>query len=159
MNVTTRQETPFTLVLERDIPAPRLAVWRCWTEPTLFKQWYCPKPWEVPESEMDLRPGGRMNTVMKGPDGTRMEVNGIFLEVIPQVRLTFTDAYTEGFIPAATSFMTGFVELSDAKNGGTKMIWGARHAKEEDLKAHLEMGFEQGWTAASDQLADLAQSL
>ena len=56
-----------TLVIERVLGAPRTAVWRCWTEADLLKQWFCPKPWEVAEADFDLRPGGRMNCVMQGP--------------------------------------------------------------------------------------------
>jgi len=148
-----------TLEIERVINAPRGAVWRCWTEPALLKQWYCPKPWSVPEADFDLRPGGRMNTVMQGPEGERIENRGIWLEVVEGEGLTFTDAYTEGFVPCENAFMTGFVRLSDAPNDATRVVWGARHVREADKRKHLDMGFEQGWTAASAQLADLAASI
>lgn len=159
MTVTFRQEAPLTLLIERIIDAPRHDVWRCWTETDLLKQWFCPKPWHVPEAEFDLRPGGRMNTVMTGPNGERHENFGIWLEVVPEKRLVFTDGYREGFMPAASHFMTGFVELSDTDTGGTKMTWGARHNDEATLKKHLEMGFEEGWKAASAQLEELAKTL
>jgi len=51
------------------------------------------------------------------------------------------------------------VALSDAEGGRTKMIWSARHATAEARQAHLDMGYEQGWNAAADQLDALAQSL
>ena len=86
-----------------------------------------------------------------------MELPGSWLEVVPQERLTFTDAFTEGFVPRADPFMTGFVRLADHADGGTQMVWGARHATEDDMKKHLEMGFEQGWRAAADQLDELAR--
>jgi uncharacterized protein YndB with AHSA1/START domain len=38
----------YELVLQRTLQAPRMAVWRCWTEPALMEQWFCPKPWCVP---------------------------------------------------------------------------------------------------------------
>lgn len=148
-----------TLELSRDIPAPRRAVWRCWTEADLLKQWFCPKPWFVPEADLDVRPGGRMNTVMAGPNGESFDNTGIFLEVVDGTRLTFTDAYSEGFVPRENSFMTGYVELSDLPDGGTRLVWGARHGSETNRDKHLEMGFEPGWTAASGQLADLAVSI
>ena len=37
------------LVVDRVLRAPRASVWRCWTEPELLKQWFCPKPWFVSE--------------------------------------------------------------------------------------------------------------
>ena len=148
-----------TLKIERTLAAPRAAVWRCWTEPDLLKQWFCPKPWSVAVADLDVRPGGRMNTVMQGPNGERIENAGIWLEVVDGARLAFTDAYREGFVPCETSFMTGFVELTDAPAGGTHMVWGARHANAEDARKHLAMGFEDGWTAASAQLEDLARTV
>ena len=37
------------LMISRIIEAPRDALWRCWVEPELLKQWFCPKPWYVSE--------------------------------------------------------------------------------------------------------------
>lgn len=147
------------LSIHRILNAPRSAVWRCWTEQDLLKQWFCPKPWTVPEADFDLRPGGRMNTVMAGPGGERVENIGCFLEIVPQERLVFTDVFSEGFMPRAEAFMTGVVELSETSDGRTQMIWSARHATAEARQKHLDMGFEQGWNAAADQLDALAQSL
>ena len=148
-----------TLEFEGRLAAPRGAVWRCWTEPELFKRWHCPKPWFVSEADFDLRPGGRMKSVMRGPDGERIDNEGVWLEVVEGERLSFTDAYREGFVPREAAFMTGFVRLSDAPAGGTLMVWGARHAREADKRKHLEMGFEPGWTAAAAQLEELARSI
>lgn len=147
------------LVIGRIIDAPRHAVWRCWTEEDLLKQWHCPRPWSVPEADFDLRPGGRFNTVFAGPDGERMENKGMWLEIVPEERLVFTDFYTEGYVPQGDGFMTGFVELSDTEDGKTRFIWGARHRNAETMKQHVEMGFEQGWGAAADQLEETAQSV
>lgn len=148
-----------TLVIECLLPASRSAVWRCWTETDLLKQWLCPKPWRVAEADIDLRPGGRMNVVMAGPDGEREPMPGSWLEVVPGERLTFTDGYDEGYRPRAGAFMTGFVVLSDGPGGSTQMTWGARHATAADAEKHLEMGFEAGWQAAAAQLAELAEGL
>ena len=148
-----------TLSITRLIDAPRGAVWRCWTEEALLKQWFCPKPWTVPEADFDVKPGGRMNTTMAGPDGERFANVGCFLEVVPRERLVFTDAFAEGFMPRAAPFMTGVVELSDAGGGRTRMVWSARHATAEARQKHIEMGFEPGWNAAADQLEALAQTV
>jgi uncharacterized protein YbaA (DUF1428 family)/uncharacterized protein YndB with AHSA1/START domain len=148
-----------TLTLERILAAPRRAVWRCWTEGELLKQWFCPRPWTVPEADFDLRVGGRMNTVMAGPNGERFDNQGIWLAIEPFRRLVFTDAYTENFVPSAQAFMTGIVELADTADGHTRMTWSARHATAEARARHLDMGWEAGWNAAVDQLDALAQTM
>ncbi len=147
------------LSIARTIDAPRAVVWRCWTEPELLKQWYCPKPWCVSHVEQDIRPGGASLVVMNGPNGEVNRLPGQFLEVRIGEKLVFTDAFDGDWRPAGKPFMVGFVELTDAGEGMTNMVWGARHWSEEDRQAHLAMGFEQGWSAAADQLNDLAQSL
>lgn len=151
--------TRLTLSIDRIIDAPRDIVWRCWTENALIRQWHCPRPWQLTESDMEVRAGGRMNNVMEGPDGERFENTGSFLEVVPGERLVFTDAYSEGYQPRPDSFMTGVVEFFDAEDGRTRMIWSARHATAEKRDQHLEMGFESGWNAAADQLNELASRL
>ncbi|MCU0881297.1 MAG: SRPBCC family protein [Hyphomonadaceae bacterium] len=152
--------TSRTLSITRHFNAPRASVWRCWSEPELLKQWYCPKPWYVSEVTMDLRPGGAANTTMNGPDGEVMPNLGQYLEVVPGERLVFTDAFVGDWVPGANApFMTGYVILSDAPDGGTHMEWGARHWSDEATEQHKSMGFEAGWNAAADQLDALASSL
>jgi uncharacterized protein YndB with AHSA1/START domain len=149
-----------TLSITRTFKAPRANVWRCWSEPDLLKQWYCPKPWTVSEASMDLRPGGTFNTTMSGPNGEVHPNQGQYLEVVPGERLIFTDAFVGDWIPSdAAPFMTGYVILSDAPNGGTLMEWGARHWSDESMEQHKAMGFETGWNAAADQLEALSASL
>lgn len=158
------RQAPLELELTALIAAPRDVIWRCWTEPELLKQWYCPKPWRVEAVDSELRPGGRMNIIMAGPDGERIELFGIWLEIIEPERMTFTDFYTEDFIPQDNAFMTGYVRLEDAATEEgvpemTRVIWGARHRTEAETTKHLEMGFEAGWSAALGQLAELARSV
>ena len=33
-----------TIKIERIMKASAERIWRCWCEPKLFEQWYCPKP-------------------------------------------------------------------------------------------------------------------
>jgi uncharacterized protein YndB with AHSA1/START domain len=145
------------LRIERTLDAPRAAVWRAWTEPELLQEWYCPAPWRVAKVEFDLRPGGRNNVDMAGPDGEYVEGHGCWLEIVPETRLVFTDALHENFVPAERPFMTGFVELSDTADGRTHMIWGARHATEAAMREHLDMGFETGWGICAGQLETVAR--
>jgi uncharacterized protein YndB with AHSA1/START domain len=93
---------------------------------------------------------------MEGPAGERHEQPGCYLEVIPLQSLVFTDALTEGFVPRQSPFMVGFIQLSDHADGGTQMVWGARHWTKEAREQHEARGFHQGWNAAADQLEELA---
>ena len=146
------------LSLTRLIAAPRAVVWRCWTEPELIKQWFTPRPWTTPVVEIDLRPGGASYMLFRGPNGEEFPNRGVYLEVVPEERLVFTDAYVEAWVPSAEPFMTAIVSFSD-EDGGTRYEARVRHWTEEAMKRHEDMGFHEGWGKATDQLEELAKRL
>jgi uncharacterized protein YndB with AHSA1/START domain len=146
------------LVLTRVLAAPRAALWRCWTDPALVVKWFTPPPWRTVHAEIDLRPGGESLIVMRGPDGTEMPNRGVYLEVVPERRLVFTDAYVRAWEPSEKPFMTGILDFEDA-DGGTRYTAVVRHWSEADREAHERMGFHEGWGVATSQLEALAASL
>ncbi|NBX20784.1 MAG: hypothetical protein EBR58_05105 [Betaproteobacteria bacterium] len=77
----TSNTPEFALSLERRLAVPRSAVWRCWTEPALLCQWFCPKPWGVSHADIELHAGGRFFTHMVGPNGEQMPNAGVFLHL------------------------------------------------------------------------------
>ena len=79
--------------LERVLDAPVEKVWRCWSDPKLLQQWFAPKPWTITAVDMDLRPGGKSNTVMRSPEGQEFPNAGVILEVVPERRIVMTDAF------------------------------------------------------------------
>ncbi len=152
-------EAEFALTLERTLAAPRAAIWRCWTEPDLLCQWFCPKPWGVSHADIEPYAGGRFFTHMVGPNGEQVPNSGVFLKVEHGLRLVFTDAFTRAWVPSGKAFMVGDITLSDAPDGGTGYIARALHWSEADRKQHEAMGFHEGWAAATRQLEALAASL
>jgi uncharacterized protein YndB with AHSA1/START domain len=152
------ETTDRDLVLTRLIDAPRAALYRCWTEPQLLTQWFTPPPWTTAFAETDVRPGGSSRVVMRGPDGAEMTNRGVYLEVIPNEKLVFTDAYTEAWAPSAKPFMTVILTFAD-EAGRTRYTATVRHWTEKDRDAHEAMGFRAGWGIATDQLATLARTL
>lgn len=153
----TQSETR-ALVLDRVLAAPRMAIWRCWSEPELLKQWFAPAPWSVAEAELDFRPGGETRIVMRGPDGEQAPARGVYLEIDPGRRLVFTDAYKAGWQPSEKPFFTGHISLDDL-SGGTRYIARALHWTEEARIAHEAMGFHEGWGKCAEQLEKLAQRI
>ena len=146
------------LVLVRELAAPRALIWRCWTEAEHLKQWFVPRPHRVVDCLLDVRVGGACNTTFD-VDGAVMENNGVYLEVIPNEKLVFTDGYTEGWKPAPEPFMTAILLLSDAPDGGTTYTAIARHRTPETRKAHADMGFFEGWGTVATQLESYAKGL
>lgn len=146
------------LVLTRLIDAPREKLFRCWTEPKLITQWFTPPPWKTTHAETDVRAGGSSYIVMQGPDGTEMPNRGVYLEVVPNERLVFTDAYVAAWEPSQKPFFTCILTFED-EGGKTRYTARARHWSVADKEAHEKMGFHQGWGIATDQLTALAKTL
>lgn len=150
---------PNELKIERIMDVPRETLFRCWTEPELLKQWFCPKPWTITRAELDVRAGGSSFIVMRSPEGQEFPNPGIFLEVVPNERIVTTDAYTSAWVPSEKPFMTAIVTFEDIGNGKTRYVARAVHWTAHDKAAHEAMGFHEGWGKAADQLEALAKSL
>lgn len=146
------------LILTRTLKAPRAILWECWTTPAHIKHFFVPRPHKVTACDIDLRVGGRFNTTFE-VEGNEMANEGVFLEVVPQEKLVFTDAYTEGWKPAPDPFMTALLLLEDADEGGTKYTAIARHRSTDARKTHEDMGFHDGWGTVCEQLDAYALDL
>jgi uncharacterized protein YndB with AHSA1/START domain len=155
------------LVLERTLNAPRDLVWAALTVPEHLKQWFAPRPYQISEAELELRPGGIFRIRMVGPDGfdTGHGNAGCVLQVKEREKLVWTSALGPGFRPAemgegCESFpMTAIVTLSDAGGGKTAYRAVALHKSGADREAHEKMGFHDGWGTVAGQLEEFAQTL
>jgi uncharacterized protein YndB with AHSA1/START domain len=143
-------------------------VWEAYTNPEHMKQWFAPKPYEVAELELDLRPGGIFRLRMVGPDGfdTGHGNAGCVLEVKQREKLVWTSALGPGYRPATLasegceSFpMTAVVTFADAGSGKTAYKAVALHKNAADKETHEKMGFHEGWGTVAGQLEEFAKSL
>jgi uncharacterized protein YndB with AHSA1/START domain len=153
---TTSKVGDRELVLTRVIDAPPSKVYAAWTQPELLKQWFAPKPWETPSAVMDVRTGGSSVITMRGPDGNEFPNPGVYLEVVENQRIVATDAYTTAWVPSAKPFMTMILTFEDL-GGKTKYTARVLHWSAEDCDAHEKMGFHQGWSQCTEQLAALVE--
>jgi uncharacterized protein YndB with AHSA1/START domain len=158
MTTTENPASDRELVLTRLIDVSREKLYRAWTEPSLLKQWFAPRPYTTPVAELDVRPGGANRIVMRAPDGTDLPNRGVYLEVVPNTRLVFTDAYTTAWEPAAKPFMTVILTFAP-EDGKTRYTARVLHWTAADREAHEKMGFHEGWGQCTDQLAALAATL
>jgi uncharacterized protein YndB with AHSA1/START domain len=147
-----------TLVLTRLIDASPEAVFRCWTEPALIKQWFSPRPWTTPMVRNDVRAGGGNHFTMADENGVEYPNAGQYLEIVPNEKIVFTDAYVGDWVPSEKPFFT--CELTFKNEGGkTRYTAKAIHWTKEDRDAHEKMGFHEGWGLCAGQLEDLAKTL
>src|SRR3546814_2064570 len=90
------------------------------------------------------------------PEGQVHAEEGVILEVIPERKVVFTDAFAKGWIPKKP-FILGVFSF-EPEGEGTRYRGIARHWDEAAMKQHQEMGFEQGWSRSEEHTSEL-QSL
>ncbi len=146
------------LILTRVFDAPPEKVFRAWTEPAWLMQWFAPLPWTTPRAELDVRPGGSNMIVMRNPEGEEFPNHGVYLEVVRNKRLVFTDAYTRAWEPAQEPFMTVVLTFEDL-GGKTRYTARVLHWTVAARQQHEQMGFHQGWGQCADQLAELLKRM
>jgi uncharacterized protein YndB with AHSA1/START domain len=83
------------LRLERLIAAPPERVFALWTEPDQLVKWWGPEGFDVPESALNVRVGGRWCTTMRAPDGRLLIVSGVYRVIDPPNRLVLTWAWDD----------------------------------------------------------------
>lgn len=157
---------PTDLKLEKMLNAPRDLVWKAWTDPAHIKRWWAPRPYQTPEVEIELRAGGKLRTVMTGPDGFHEAGTACILEVVPGERIVWTSALKDGYRPNAFAAdgcggfpFTAVHSFEDAGEGKTRYTATVLHATAADAEAHARMGFQDGWGTCADQLGEVARDL
>jgi uncharacterized protein YndB with AHSA1/START domain len=151
-------ESDKELAIRRLIDAPPEKVFRAWTDPKLMVEWFAPKPWSVARVENDVRAGGSTLVVMKSPEGQEMPCPGIYLEIIPNKKIVFTDAFTRTWEPSGQPFFVGVLTFEE-QNGKTIYTARAKHWTKEARNQHEKMGFHEGWAICADQLEEVVKKL
>jgi uncharacterized protein YndB with AHSA1/START domain len=150
--------------IERMVNAPVDLVWRLWTEPAHFAQWYGPDGATVDVEEMDVRVGGNRFVAMQVETPARprrMWFTGEHREVVVGRRLVYTEAIADEHGTVLTPAQMGMpddhpvtteitVELEDVA-GRTRVVL-------THLGVPADSPGAAGWTMAFDKLAQLAET-
>jgi uncharacterized protein YndB with AHSA1/START domain len=136
------------ITITRIFEAPRERVWREWTEPERFADWFGGSESEVPLStvSMDVRPGGWWHaTMFAGPERREIRWKGEFRDVVEPERLVFTLSDQPG---EAYELIT--VVLTDLGDGRTEMHFEQRGR----MSAEQYERAGQGWSTFFDRIAE-----
>ena len=96
----TASTTTLTMVSDEEIAirrvfdAPRQLVFEAHTKPEHVTQWLLgPEGWTMPVCEIDLRPGGSWRFTWQHADGRKLEMSGVYREVVPVERIVNTERW------------------------------------------------------------------
>jgi uncharacterized protein YndB with AHSA1/START domain len=140
------------IVSEFDAPIER--VWQVWADPRQLEQWWGPPTYPATFEEYDLTPGGRCTYFMTGPDGNKSHGWWRVVAVDPPNRLEFENGFADasGAPNPDMPVMTMRVMLAERNGGGTRMTINTSFASVDDMEQILDMGHEEGMTAAIGQI-------
>jgi uncharacterized protein YndB with AHSA1/START domain len=137
------------ITITRVFDAPREHVWREWTEPEAFADWFGGPDCEVPLAtlSMDVKPGGAWRATMFC-DGGRREIQwkGEYQEVVEPERLVFTVSDQPG--DEAYELIT--VVLTERSEDRTEMLF----RQTGGLPPEVYEAAEKGWSGFFDRVAE-----
>ena len=137
------QDRPSLSITRHYAVAPE-KVWRAWTEPQALSRWFGPADTEsVTSADLDVRVGGHYSIAFRTADGEEHRVSGVYQEVVPLHRLSFTWAWQS--TPDRVSLVA--IEL-EPKDGGCELRF--RHDRFFDQQARDN--HERGWTGTFSKL-------
>lgn len=137
------------IAITRVFDAPRQRVWKEWTEPEPFADWFGGSDCEVPLStiSMDVRPGGSWRAIMFCDPGRReIQWKGEYREVVEPERLVFTLSDQ----PAEDVYELVTVVLTDLGDGRTEMLFQQRGR----MSAEQYERAGQGWSSFFDRIVE-----
>ena len=135
------------ITITRVFDAPRERVWREWTEPERFSDWFGGPEMEIPLSsvEMDVRVGGAWRLTMLTPRG-EIHWHGEYHEVVEPARIVFTVCDR----PDRESDELVIVELEDLGDGRTEM----RFKQRGRMTPEQYRAAGAGWSGFFDRVAE-----
>jgi uncharacterized protein YndB with AHSA1/START domain len=163
MTVTAVRKDPenLTMTMEAEFDAPAERVWELWADPRQLERWWGPPTYPATMDSHDLRPGGRVEYHMTGPEGDQPRGYWVIDEVDAPNRLVFRDGFANDdgtrneLLPEGTARVT----IEEIGDGRTRMSIESVFPNAEAMEQVLAMGMEEGMKQAMGQIdAILAES-
>ncbi|MGO4350041.1 SRPBCC domain-containing protein [Paenibacillus sp. MCAF9] len=87
---------PKGVFLKREFNAPRELVYKVWTEPDHFGNWWGPQGFTIEVVKMEVRPNGMFIGCQKSPDGQHvMWGKFVYQEVQPPEKLIWVQSFSD----------------------------------------------------------------
>ena len=137
------------IVLTRVFEAPRHLVFDAFSKPELLKSWFGPRGSSLVVCELDLRVGGGVRFVLRGPDGKETGMRGVYREIVPPERTVHMESFDN--IPGESQVTAVFVE----QGGNTTLTATVLYPSQRARDAVIQSGMEHGAAECYDKLAEL----
>jgi uncharacterized protein YndB with AHSA1/START domain len=144
------------MLITREFAGTVENVWQAWTDSKLLDQWWAPKPWKAQTKSMDFREGGRWVYCMVGPEGEKHWALAEYRKIVPLKSYEALDAFADesGNINPEFPRMNWNVVFKSS-SAGTKVEIEIAYNSKADMEKIIELGFQEGFTAAHENLDEL----
>jgi len=145
------------LTIEKEFQADISRVWSAWTTPEKLARWWGPKNWPATGHSFDFRVGGHWHFCLTGPEGVKHWGLLEYTRIDPMKVLHVEDYISDAAGTKSEDRHTSRWEVVFRKVSGTVTLVTTKliFATEKGLERVLEMGFEDGYTSALDNLNQL----
>ena len=141
-----RQDLTSTTILD----APRELVFKAYTDPKLFAQWWGPRRYKNEIDKFDARTGGEWRVVQRGEDGSAHGFRGVHHDVVAPERICATFEY-EGY-PGHVALQTATFEPLGNK---TRLVAHMVFESVADRDGMVASGMQEGSDESMERLAEL----
>jgi len=141
------------MVITRTFDAPARLVFKAWTTPELFKQWWVPKSSGATllSCEQDVRVGGGYRLEFAHPQGgAPMAFFGRYLEVVPDARLVWTNEESPDGAVTTVTF--------EDRAGKTLLVMRELYPSKEAMDIAIE-GMDEAMPETFEQLDEFLLTL
>lgn len=142
-----------TVNVIREFAANLELVWEAWTNPEILDQWWAPKPYRTVTKSMDFREGGMWLYAMISPENVTHWCKNDYHKIVPQSMFSGLDAFCDENGTINTEMpRTVWTNVFTENENTTLVTITAKYEQLSDLEKVIEMGFQQGFTMALENL-------
>jgi uncharacterized protein YndB with AHSA1/START domain len=147
------------ILVTRRFNAPRALVWKAWTQPAYLARWWGPQGWTLPVCNVDLRPGGKWQYCMAGPQGEESCGLAIYHEIVEPERLVYTDYFADAQGNPVPNMPESRVTIHLTENDGMTLLNSTMlYPAKEDRDRIIQMGMQEGMTESLNRLDEVLQN-
>jgi uncharacterized protein YndB with AHSA1/START domain len=156
MTVTAVRKDADNLImtLDAEFDASPELVWQLWADPRQLERWWGPPTYPATVTSHDLRPGGRVEYHMTGPDGDQPRGYWEIVQVDAPHRLVFSDGFAnaDGTPNSDMPLNEVRVTIAEISEGRTQMTIQSKFPDAAAMEQLTAMGMEEGLKQAVGQI-------